>query len=75
MPGRRKRQADHAAYIRELLWRVRAGFTGYVMQEGFSEGLHADGWARPKMAFASDHWKGSEHGAYEAPDYAPRRRV
>ena len=42
--------AEHTAYIRELLSRVRAPLTGYVMQEGFSEGLYADGWARPKIA-------------------------
>lgn len=42
--AKRGQVADHAAYIRELLSRVRAPLTGYVMQEGFSEGLHADGW-------------------------------
>lgn len=52
--------AEHAVYIRELLSRVRAALTGCVIEEGFSEGLHADGWAGRKLAFASDHWKGSE---------------
>ena len=41
--------ARHAAYLREMLSRVRAPLTGYVMQEGLSEGLYADGWARPHI--------------------------
>jgi 2-oxoglutarate-Fe(II)-dependent oxygenase superfamily protein len=41
--------AQHAAYVRDMLSRVRAPFTGYVMQEGLSEGLYADGWARPHI--------------------------
>jgi hypothetical protein len=40
--------ADHAAYIREL--RGCAPLTGYVMQEGFSEGLHADDWRGRKSS-------------------------
>lgn len=38
--------AQHAAYVREILSRLRAPLTGYVMQEGVSEGLYADGWTR-----------------------------
>lgn len=38
--------AQHASYIRELVSRVHAPFTGYVMQEGGSEGLYGDGWAK-----------------------------
>jgi hypothetical protein len=68
--------ADHAAYIRELLSRVRAPLTGYVMQEGFSEGLHADDWRGRKWAFASGHGKGSALRVRAwGPDYPPARRV
>lgn len=52
--------ADHAVYIRELLSRVRAALTGYVIEEGFSEGLMPMAGRGRKLAFASDHWKGSE---------------
>lgn len=41
---------QHAAYVRYVLARVRAPFTGYVLQEGLSEGLYADGWARPQIS-------------------------
>lgn len=43
---------QHAAYLREILSRLRAPLTGYVMQEGAIEGLYADGWARPRLALA-----------------------
>ena len=43
--------AEKAAYITELLARVRAPLTGYVMQEGRSEGLYADGWAATRVQF------------------------
>ena len=44
--------ADHAAYVRELLAKVRAPVTGYVLQEGRSEGLFADGWLQPHAALS-----------------------
>lgn len=43
--------AEHAAYIRDLLAHVRAPLTGYVLQEGTSEGLFADSWVGPRVAF------------------------
>ena len=44
--------ARQAAYTRELLARVRAPLTGYVLQDGCSEGLYADGWTAPRVQFA-----------------------
>jgi Rps23 Pro-64 3,4-dihydroxylase Tpa1-like proline 4-hydroxylase len=41
---------QHAAYLREILSRLRAPLTGYVMQEGAAEGLYADGWTQPKVS-------------------------
>ena len=52
--------ADHAVYIRELLSRVRAAFTGYVIEEGFQKAFVPMAGRGRKLAFASDHWKGSE---------------
>jgi hypothetical protein len=43
--------ARQAAYIQDLLARVRAPLTGYVLQEGGSQGLYADGWAAPQVEF------------------------
>jgi len=42
--------ATQAAYIREILSRIRAPLTGYVMQEGASEGLYSDGWTGGRIA-------------------------
>lgn len=42
--------AQHAVYVRDMLSRVRAPLTGYLLQEGLSEGLYADGWARPRVS-------------------------
>jgi hypothetical protein len=42
--------AENAAYIRDLLSRVRAPLTGYVLQEGCSNGLYSDGWSQPRAA-------------------------
>ena len=42
--------ARHAAYLQEILSRLRAPLTGYVMQEGSAEGLYADGWTEPRVA-------------------------
>ena len=42
--------AAQAAYIREILSQVRAPVTGYMMQEGASEGLYSDGWTGGHMA-------------------------
>src|SRR5579884_2180966 len=44
--------AEHASYIRDLMSRVRAPLTGYVLQEGRSTGLFADGWAQMHAAVA-----------------------
>lgn len=65
--------ADHAVYIRELLSRVRAALTGYVIEEGFSEGLHADGWARPKIGYRIRPLEGIRALRVRGwrPDYAP----
>lgn len=65
--------AEHAVYIRELLSRVRAALTGCVIEEGFSEGLHADGWARPKIGFRIRPLEGIRALRVRAwrPDYAP----
>ena len=65
--------AEHAAYVREILSRLRAPLTGYVMQEGPSEGLYAEGWTQrrvvlqirplqPVTALLLRGWR---------PDYAP----
>ena len=43
--------ARQAAYIQELLARVCAPLTGYVLQDGASKGLYADGWAAPQAQF------------------------
>jgi hypothetical protein len=43
--------ARQAAYIQDLLARVRAPLTGYVLQDGRSQGLYADGWAAPRVEF------------------------
>jgi hypothetical protein len=40
-----------AAYIRDLLARVRAPLTGYALQEGTSTGLYADGWVAGDVRF------------------------
>jgi len=42
--------AKQAAYIRDILSRVRAPLTGYVMQEGSAEGLYPDGWTNARIA-------------------------
>jgi hypothetical protein len=42
-----------AAYIRDLLSRVRAPLTGYAMQEGASSGLYADGWVAGNARFTA----------------------
>jgi hypothetical protein len=42
--GKSGQMATQAAYIREILSRVRAPVTGYMLQEGASEGLYSDGW-------------------------------
>jgi len=41
--------AKQAAYIRDILARVRAPLTGYVMQEGAAEGLCPDGWTKARI--------------------------
>ncbi|MBZ5575249.1 MAG: 2OG-Fe(II) oxygenase [Acidobacteriia bacterium] len=41
--------AEQAAYVQDLLNRVRAPLTGYVMQQGGSTGLYADGWTRRRI--------------------------
>jgi hypothetical protein len=43
--------ARQATYIQDLLARVRAPLTGYVLQDGPSQGLYADGWAAPQLEF------------------------
>ena len=43
--------AQHDAYIRDLLRRVRVPSTGYVQQEGDCSGVFGDGWAAPKVTF------------------------
>jgi hypothetical protein len=40
-----------AAYILDLLARVRAPLTGYALQEGTSTGLYADGWVADDVRF------------------------
>jgi hypothetical protein len=40
-----------AAYILDLLSRVRAPITGYAIQEGASKGLYADGWVSASARF------------------------
>jgi len=42
--------AKQAGYIRDILSRVRAPLTGYVMQEGPAEGLYPDGWTKARIA-------------------------
>jgi hypothetical protein len=42
--------AKQASYIREILSQVRAPITGYMMQEGASEGLYSDGWTGGHIA-------------------------
>jgi hypothetical protein len=42
--------ATQAAYIREILSRIRAPLSGYVIQEGASEGLYSDGWTGGRSA-------------------------
>ncbi len=41
--------AEHGAYLREILSHARAPLTGYLMQEGTTEGLYGDGWAHPNV--------------------------
>jgi hypothetical protein len=41
--------ARQGAYIQELLARVRAPLAGYVLQDGGSQGLYADGWVAPQV--------------------------
>lgn len=43
--------ARQGGYIRGLLSRVRAPLTGYVLQDGCSEGLYGDGWAATRVQF------------------------
>jgi hypothetical protein len=43
--------ARQAAYIEDILARMRAPLTGYILQEGDSRGLYADGWASPQVEF------------------------
>lgn len=43
--------AEKAGYIREILSRVRAPLTGYVLQEGGSQGLYCEGWTAPNARF------------------------
>lgn len=43
--------AEKAGYIRDILSRVRAPLTGYVLQEGTSEGLYSEGWTAQKSRF------------------------
>ena len=45
--------ADHAAYIRELLSRVRAALTGYVIEEGLQKAFMPMAGRGRKLAFAS----------------------
>lgn len=41
---------QHAAYLLDILSRLRAPLTGYVMQDGSAEGLYADNWTQPSMS-------------------------
>jgi hypothetical protein len=43
--------AEKAGYIRDILSRVRAPLTGYVLQDGTSEGLYSEGWTAEKSSF------------------------
>jgi 2OG-Fe(II) oxygenase superfamily len=43
--------AEKAGYIADILSRVRAPLTGYVLQEGPSEGLYSEGWTAQKSRF------------------------
>jgi hypothetical protein len=65
-----------AAYIRDLLARVRAPLTGYALQEGTSGGLYADGWVsdnirftvralRPVVGLTIRGWRPSHAGSAE----------
>lgn len=44
--------AEKTGYISEILSRVRAPLTGYMLQEGPSEGLYPEGWTAPNARFA-----------------------
>jgi hypothetical protein len=44
--------AEKAGYIHDILSRVRAPLTGYVLQDGTSEGLYSEGWTAEKARFA-----------------------
>ena len=41
--------ADKAKNIQELMRRVRAPLTGYMLQEGTAKGLYPDGWVAPQV--------------------------
>jgi hypothetical protein len=43
---------EKAGYIREILSRVRAPLTGYVVQDGTSGGLYSEGWTAKNTRFA-----------------------
>jgi hypothetical protein len=65
--------AKQAAYIRDILSRVRAPLTGYVMQEGPAEGLQPDGWAAARVSLTVRPLQPVTHLRFIGwrPDYAP----
>jgi hypothetical protein len=43
--------AEKSGYIRDILSRVRAPLSGYVLQDGTSEALYSEGWTAEKSRF------------------------